>query len=115
MVMLLPLLVLAVIIVATAADGSGVKATQSFSVNAIAVSSIVINSANSILNGATLSLTAEVLPNNATNPALTWSIQGGTTNIATINGDVITAVGVGDVIIVATAADGSGVTAYTKF
>ena len=104
-----------IVIVATAADGSGVTATQSFSVNAIAVSSIVINSANSIINGATLSLTAEVLPNNATNPTLTWSIQGGTTNIATINGDVITAVGVGDVVIVATAADGSGVTATQSF
>ena len=104
-----------VVIVATAADGSGVKATQSFSVNAIAVSSIVIDSANSIINGATLSLTAEVLPANASNPTLTWSIQGGTTNIATINGDVITAVGVGNVIIVATAADGSGVTATQSF
>ena len=104
-----------IIIVATAADGSGVKATQSFSVNAIAVSSIVINSANSILNGATLSLTANILPANASNPALTWSIQGGTTNIATINGDVITAVAVGDVVIVATAADGSGVTATQSF
>ncbi len=104
-----------IVIVATTADGSGVTATQSFSVNAIAVSSIVINSANSIINGATLSLTAEVLPNNATNPALTWSVQGGTTNIATINGDVITAVGVGDVIIVATAADNSGVTATQSF
>ena len=104
-----------VVIVATAADGSGVKATQSFSVNAIAVNNIVINSANSIINGATLSLTAEVLPNNATNPALTWSIQGGTTNIATINGDVITAVGVGNVIIVATATDGSGVKATQSF
>ena len=105
----------AVVIVATAADNSGVKATQSFSVNAIAVSSIVIDSANSILNGATLSLTAEVLPANASNPALTWSIQGGTTNIATINGDVITAVSVGDVVIVATAADGSGVKATQSF
>ena len=60
MVMLLLLGVGTIVIVATAADNSGITATQSFSVNAIAVSSIVINSANSIINGATLSLTANI-------------------------------------------------------
>ena len=78
------------------------------------VTSIVVSSAGgvvSIANGATLQMSAAVLPANATNPAVVWSVAplvGGTATIAV--GGLLTATGVGTVTVTATAADGSGIT-----
>jgi uncharacterized protein YjdB len=79
----------------------------------ISVASITVTDAGSVttvVNGSTLQMSAAVLPANATNPAVTWSVTNGTGS-ATINSSgLFTATGAGTVTVGATAADGSGVT-----
>ena len=98
------------LITASATDGSGVNASCRVTVN-VPVSSITLSqtSANIFQNG-TLTLTATVLPSDASNKTLTWSSSN--TNVATVdqNGKV-TAKAVGSATIKATATDGSGVSA----
>jgi LPXTG-motif cell wall-anchored protein len=61
-------------------------------------------------DGGTLQISAAVLPTNATDPSVTWSVMPGTGN-ATINSTtgLLTATGNGTVTVTATANDGSGV------
>ena len=65
----------------------------------------------SVVVGSTTTLTATVVPANATNKKVTWSSDN--TSIATINDQtgVVTGISVGTATVHATAADGSGVTA----
>jgi uncharacterized protein YjdB len=98
---------------ATAADGSGVFGTTTVTISnqSIAVTSITISGGTAITtDGGTLQLTASVLPANATNKTVTWSITSGSA-YATINAStgLLTAVDNGSVTVRATAADGSGV------
>lgn len=78
------------------------------------VTSIVVSGAGGAItmaNLATLQMSAAVLPLNATNPAVVWSVAtlvGGTATISV--GGLLTATGVGTVRVTATAADGSGIT-----
>src|SRR5690606_31792060 len=73
------------------------------------VSTIVINGSN-ITNGEAKELTAAVLPNNATDRSVTWSVSD--ENIAIISSTgVLTPLDNGSVQVTATANDGSGVTA----
>lgn len=75
----------------------------------IKVSTIVINGSN-ITNGEAKELTAAVLPNNATDRSVTWSVSD--ENIAIISSTgVLTPLDNGSVKVTATANDGSGVTA----
>lgn len=76
----------------------------------VKVTGITITSAMEVTVGQTLALTATVEPTNATNPAVVWSIQG-ETDVLTLDGSTLTAVKPGTATVVATAADGSGVTA----
>ncbi|MCA1800313.1 MAG: Ig-like domain-containing protein, partial [Actinobacteria bacterium] len=66
--------------------------------------------ANTITKGGgTLQMTATIVPADATDPSVTWSVNDET--IATIDADgLLTAVANGDVTVTATANDGSGVT-----
>jgi uncharacterized protein YjdB len=99
----------------TANDGSGVVGSLVISISGqiIPVTSITVtgtggSSVISSDNG-TLQLTATVVPADATNKAVTWSIVNGTGQ-ATINSTgLITAVANGTVTARATANDGSGV------
>jgi len=78
----------------------------------IPVTDVSLNkTSTTIPMGETESLTATVSPSNATNKNVTWSSNN--TAVATVNATtgVITAVGVGEATITATAADGSGKTA----
>lgn len=76
----------------------------------IFVSSISLNPSKlSITKGNSAALTATVLPANATNTSVTWSSNN--TNVATVTGGVVKAVGVGNATITCTAADGNGATA----
>ncbi|MDE5791256.1 MAG: leucine-rich repeat protein, partial [Muribaculaceae bacterium] len=96
------------IITALAADGSGIKAECKVTVNPTLVESIAINSATSSLKkGRTLELSASVAPATATNQEIIWSSSN--PSIATVDdkGNV-TAISAGDVNILATAADESG-------
>jgi len=69
--------------------------------------------ANSIVKGKTTTATATVSPSGATNKAVTWSSSDVTVATVDANGTV-TGVAEGKAKIVATAADGSGVTGSAK-
>ena len=100
---------------ATARDGSGVYGTlvitisnQIIPVTAVTVTGAGSETTISIDNGS-LQLNATVLPVNATDKTITWSIVNGTGQ-ATINSNgLVTAVDNGTVTARATANDGSGV------
>jgi len=88
----------------------------STSTDTVKVTSIKVfgsNSITSIVNGASLQMSTQVSPNDATNQAVIWSVSNGTNNTlgeATISTTgKLTAVAIGQVTVKATAADGSGV------
>ncbi len=96
-------------ITAEAADGSGIKATCTVTVNQL-VTGITLNKTNiTLLGGETDTLTATVLPENASNKNINWSSSN--TNVATVNNGTIQAVNFGTATITAEAADGSGIKA----
>ena len=74
------------------------------------VTGITVNlSASSVTKGSSVTATAVVAPDNADNKAVTWSTSD--PEIATVNSKgVVTTLATGTVDIIATAADGSGVT-----
>ncbi|MBE8157935.1 MAG: hypothetical protein HAW59_00850 [Betaproteobacteria bacterium] len=65
----------------------------------IPVASISINSADTVEAGTDLTLTANVLPADATDPAVTWSILSRSGAEATINENVLTAISGGTDIV----------------
>ena len=101
------------VVTVTANDGSGVKASCVVAVEkkVVAVSSITLSQSSATLTeGETLTLTATVTPNNATDKSITWSSSN--TTVATVDADgVVTAIAPGTATITAAANDGSGVTA----
>jgi len=99
----------AVIITATAADGSGTKGTATVTVNSVKVSEVKINGGNLELEiGSSTVLTVTVSPEKAGNKEVTW--KSSNDSIATVDGvGEVTAKAVGGpVTITATAKDGSG-------
>ena len=104
-----------VIVTATAKDGSGVEGTKSIQVSGVGgnpgpvlVESITIQG-NDITDGSSQQLSAVVLPANADNKNVTWSVSD--ENIAGISGSgLLTPLENGMVTVTATAADGSGIT-----
>jgi uncharacterized protein YjdB len=80
---------------------------------AVAVTNITITGANGATtitsNGGTLQLSAAVLPENATNKTVTWSIQNGTGQALINSNGLVSAIANGAVTAKATATDGSGV------
>ncbi len=97
-------------ITATAADGSGEKATCTVTVNApttVPVTGVSLNKASTTLTvGTSETLTATVLPDNATNKAVTWSSNDST--VATVDeSGKVTAVAPGEATITVTTEDGS--------
>ena len=96
-------------ITAEAADGSGIKATCTVTVQQL-VTEITLSKTNITLeSGQIETLTATVLPENASNKNINWSSSN--TSVATVNNGTIQAVNFGTAIITAEAADGSGVKA----
>ncbi|WP_236290007.1 Ig-like domain-containing protein, partial [Paenibacillus allorhizoplanae] len=70
-----------VIVQATAHDNPDIVGTLTVTIKAIPVTGIVVTSENnvtSISNGSTLQMSAKVLPGNATNPSVIWSVETGT-------------------------------------
>jgi len=100
-------------ITATAADGSGVTASALVTVTPakVLVSSITLSKTSLALTvGQTSTISATVLPSNATDKTLSWSSSNSA--IAKVDSQgTVTAVGTGTVTVKATAADGSGVSA----
>ncbi|WP_164821663.1 Ig-like domain-containing protein [Paenibacillus koleovorans] len=88
-------------------NGNGVQDAPNRAVSAINVTSA--GGATSMLTSTTLQMSAAVLPFDATNNNVTWSVVNGTGS-ATINSSgLLTAVADGTVTVKATAQDGSGV------
>jgi uncharacterized protein YjdB len=100
---------------ATANDGSGVSGSLVITISEqiVYVASITVAGANGATSinsiGGTLQLSASVTPTNATNKAVTWSIQNGTGQASISTTGLVTAIADGTVTSNATANDGSGV------
>ena len=77
----------------------------------IFVSSIVVSSGSttSVVNGNTLQMNATILPTNASNSNVSWSVTNGTGSATIDSSGLLTATGVGTVTVTASAADESGV------
>ena len=72
----------------------------------ISVTSVSLNkNSTSIVEGGTETLTATVLPENATNKSVNWTSSN--TNVATVSGGVVTAVATGSATITVTTVDQS--------
>ena len=102
---------------ATANDGSAIVGELEITVTAVAatpidVASIVVAGAGdaiTVANGATLQMGATVLPVDATDMSVTWSVEAGT-GTATISATgLLTGTGMGTVTVNATANDGSDI------
>ncbi len=101
-----------VTITATSADPTK-TATCTVTVSNVAVTSITVSAPDgntTLVEGTPETLTAKVEPSNATNKAVTWSSNAPT--VATVDAETgaVTYKSAGQVIITATAADGSNVT-----
>jgi uncharacterized protein YjdB len=100
--------------VATANDGSGVTGILIITITNqfIPVSSITVTSTTGSTqitqDNGTLQLTASVLPSDATNKTVTWSIINGTGRAEISNTGLVTASSDGTLTAVATANDGTG-------
>ena len=98
------------VITATATDGSGTKAECQITVIQLVTGITLSETSLSLITGASETLTAIVVPSNASNPAVAW--ENNNESIATVDQTgKVTAVSPGSCIITATAVDGSGVKA----
>ncbi|MGB1248626.1 MAG: T9SS type A sorting domain-containing protein [Chitinophagales bacterium] len=98
--------------------GTNIDATASFSENCGVVSPVLVNAitvqgqggvSTISTNGGTLQMEADVLPLNADDATYTWSVVN--TSAASISATgLLTALANGDVDVIATANDGSGIT-----
>jgi len=108
---------------AKATDGSKIIGTKTISLSGqiVQVDSIEVTSANNIVQietDGTIQMSAYVLPANATKKSVTWSAESvtgstGGTAIISANG-VLTGKSAGDVNVIATATDGTGITGSKK-
>ena len=101
-------------ITVSGSNGASASLTASFTVNAIPVTSVTLSQTQASLycnrTPNTITLTATVAPDNATNQAVTWTSSDSTVATVDQNG-VVTAVAPGTAVITAAAADGSGASA----
>lgn len=101
--------------IATAKDGSGVQGRMNISISGQNISvvsiSITPSTGDPLISqtGGTLQLTASVMPANASNRSITWSIINGSGQAVINSSGLVTAVSNGTVTVRATANDGSGV------
>ena len=102
------------IVRAEAADGSGVSAECKVVVKPRLVQSISLNATQThLVVGDSFTLTATAMPENATNRNVVWKLVSGDA-ISLSNTGVIQAKKVGEALVRAEAADGSGITAECK-
>ena len=96
------------LITATAADGSKVTAVTTINVSSLATE-IVVTGGDMVMKGKSITLKAEVYPKSATNKEVTWeSLMPEIATVGEASGTV-TGVKAGMAVIIATAADGSGI------
>lgn len=87
--------------------GMGVTLKFTIAEPTVAVTGVTLNQneAQMTVGGETLTLTATVLPNNATDQSVSWSTSDA--NVATVANGVVTAVAAGNATITVTTTDGS--------
>lgn len=106
---------------AASKDGSKVSATKEVTVSAtdvvVPVSQITVNSSSGVstitANGGTLQMKVNVLPADASNQNVTWSVENRTGSANVDSNGLVTAISNGTVTVKATAKDGSGVVGST--
>ena len=99
---------------AEAADGSGITAECKIVVKPRLVQAIALNATQkNLIIGDSFTLTATAIPENATNRNVIWKLVSGNA-ISLSNTGVIQAKKVGEALVRAEAADGSGITAECK-
>jgi len=105
-----------VYVIAAATDSSNVKDSLEITITpagVVLVNSIIVQSTNGkteiTTSGGTLQMTASVLPSNATNSTIVWSVVPGTGDATIDTAGLLTAVADGTVDVVASATDGSNV------
>lgn len=106
-----------VTVIATANDGSGIMGQTDITISnqtGILVTSIAVQGMGGmdsiLIENGTLQMEATVLPINAADPTFTWSVPAAN-GVATIDASgLLTATGVGNVVVTATANDPSGIT-----
>jgi uncharacterized protein YjdB len=100
-------------LIATAEDGSWVSDTIQLNILAsITVTDIDVSSTGGVTQmilGEELQMLVSVLPMDATNPMVAWSVVHGTGSASVSSGGLVSALTVGGVELIATAEDGSGV------
>lgn len=101
-------------VVATAQDGSGVTGSIQITIvdPVVLVSRIIVTSEGEVTEiyaDESLQFYAEVLPSDATNNDITWSVENITGEATILQEGILTAVSEGIVDVVATAQDGSGI------
>jgi uncharacterized protein YjdB len=101
-------------VLALAQDNSGKGDTLDLTITAplVPVTSITISTAGGITEiegGVSLQCSATVLPQDATNPAVVWSVVNGTGSASISTDGLLMAMTAGTVDVTATAADGSGI------
>ncbi|WP_413374174.1 S-layer homology domain-containing protein [Paenibacillus taichungensis] len=100
-----------VLVQATATDGSGVVGSVRVTITPfpILVNSIAVSGSNSVQVGQSTPLTASILPADATNRSIVWTVQNGTGKATIDTNGVLTGTSAGTVLVQAKAADLSGV------
>ena len=98
-------------ITATTVDGTNLSATCTINVNPIKANSITLSQTTAeLFPGDNITLTATVLPENATDKRVTW--MSSNASIATVSEEgVVTAIAVGEATITVKTADGTDLTA----
>ncbi|OVE67380.1 hypothetical protein CCS79_14780 [Clostridium diolis] len=96
-------------------DGSGITGTKVITISnqSIKVTKITVSGENGAktieINGGTLQMNADILPANASNKSVAWSVENKTGSATIDSTGVLTAVSNGEVNVIATAKDGSGI------
>lgn len=101
-----------VTVIAKAKDVSGIKGEKNFTISGVISTTILIESisvnASDITNGSSQQLSVIILPNNAANKTVNWSVSD--TSIAEVSSDgFLTPIANGSITITATSIDGSGI------
>ncbi|MBE8159066.1 MAG: hypothetical protein HAW59_06770, partial [Betaproteobacteria bacterium] len=97
------------------ASADGQTTRTIFTVVPILVESINITSAAAVFHHSSLTLTAEILPAYAINQAITWSVSVNGRNLASVDGNILTALAPGEFTLIAHATDGSNILGSQTF
>lgn len=102
-------------VIASATDGSGVTGSCQVTIteSIVMVEEITVSGAEGVLSidetGGTLQMEAEILPSNASHKEVQWSVENLSGTAIISPSGMLTAKGDGDVKVIATSTDGSGI------